>query len=318
MLCAFGDTGNSWLVCRLLISLVALKILIAQTPDQRKPRSNVTHKSSIIAVVLIGLTLASFALVSSYISKRPHRAVLPSPAAAIRPTATTTSATPATSNRQTVSDKQMYQDLSQAQALLDQLRAAVLAGNWGVAQNCFDEFTSKTQRLPAPQLNQPDISPVLQDFFTLYRVELAQALNEEHSINARFSLNQLQAIVSEQRARLGPQGLPLEFNRLNFLLREIELWAQLDNEELLGARVQSLRETWAELRPLISARRNGRETANHFDQLMEQLTANSAPDFATLSSACLKDLPQLEALFHQGSAHPTNPTVSPGKHADDD
>lgn len=281
-------------------------------------RSNVTHKTSLIAVVLVGLTLASFALVSSYISKRPNRVAPPSPVPAIRPTATTPLATPTMGNRQATSDKQMYQDLSQAQALLDQLRAAVLAGTWEVAQNCFDEFTSKTQRLPAPQLNQPDISPVLQDFFTLYRVELAQALNEQHSINARFSLNQLQAIVSEQRARLGPHGLPLEFNRLNFLVREIELWAQLDNEELLGARVQSLRETWAELRPLIAARRNGREPANHFDQLVEQLTANTTPDFATLSNACLKDLEQLEVLFHQSTNRPATPSISPTKNADDE
>lgn len=275
-----------------------------------------THKSSIIAVVLVGLTLGSFALVSSYISKRPKRAALPSPAPAQHPVAAT--ATPAATNRPAVSDKQLYQDLSQAQTLLDQLRKAVLAGAWDEAQNDFGEFVQKTRQLLAPQLNQPEISPVLQDFYTLYRVELGQALHEQHSINARFALNQLQAIVSEQRARLGPRGLPLEFNRLTFLAREVELWAQLDNEELLQERVKALRETWVEVRPLIAARRNGRETVSHFDQLVEQFTASTTPDLTALSTACLKELEQMEALFHHAPSRPANPAVSPSKPADDD
>ena len=275
-----------------------------------------THKSSIIAVVLVGLTLGSFALVSSYISKRPNRTAVPSPAPALRPVAAT--ATPAATNRSAISDKQMYQDLSQAQTRLDQLRNAVLTGAWDEAQSHFDEFVRKTQQLPTPQLNQPDISPVIQDFFTLYRVELGQALHEQHSINARFALNQLQAIVSEQHTRLGTRGLPLEFNRLTFLTREIELWAQLDNAELLQERVKALRETWAELRPLIVARHNGREPASHFDQLVERLTAAPPPDLTALSTACVKELEQMEALFHHLPAKSASPAVSPSKPADDD
>lgn len=276
-----------------------------------------THKSSIIAVVLVALTLTSFALVSSYISKRPNRAAVPSTAPTQRPSLASASASPAATNRPVISDKQMYQDLSQAQTLLDQLRNAVLAGAWNEAQKHFAEFVQKTRQLPAPQLNQPDISPALQDFFTLYRVELGQALQEQHTINARFALNQLQAIVSEQRARLGTRGLPLEFNRLTFLAREIELWAQLDNEELLQERVKALRETWAELRPLIAARRNGREIASQFDQLIEQFSASATPDLTALGTACLKELEQMEALFHHTPPKQANPTVSPGKPADD-
>lgn len=276
-----------------------------------------THKSSIIAVVLVGLTLGSFAVVSSYISKRPNHAAVPSPSPAQRPLTALATVTPAATNRPAISDKQMYQDLGQAQTLLNQLRDAVLAGAWDEARGHFDEFVRKTQQLPAPQLNQPDISPILQDFFTLYRVELARALHDQHTVNARFALNQLQAIVSEQRARLGTRGLPLELNRLTFLAREVELWAQLDNNELLQERVKALRETWQELRPLIAARRNGRETASHFDQLVEQLTTSTAPDLTALSTACLKELEQMETLFHHTPPRPANPVVSPSKPADD-
>lgn len=262
-------------------------------------------------MILVVLTLGSFALVSTFISKQPHPIAMPSRAAggplaeAFKPT----SAAP--TNRQTAAAKQLDQDLSQAQTLLDQLRLAVLAGAWGEAQRCYDEFASKTQQLPVAQLNQPDISPLLQDFFTLYRVALAQAINDQHTVNARFALNQLRAIVSEQGMRTGTRGLPLEFNRLSFLTREIEFWAQLDNKELLHERRQAMRETWLELRPLIVARRNGRETAGHFDHLVEQLATVTTPDLTTLSNACLKDLKEMEALLQHASAHPAHPLVSP-------
>ncbi len=280
--------------------------------------ANVTHKSSITAVVLAGLTLVSFALVSSYVSKKPNRTLAPptapTPAHAVAPAAA--SATPK-------AEKEMYNDLGQAVALLDQLRDAVLAGDWVNAQNRFDEFTNKTRQLPAPQLNQAELSPLLPDFLALYRIELARALNEQQAGNARFALNQLYAIVSELRARLGSHGLPLEIVRLNFLVREVELWSQLNNEPLLHERLKALRETWQELRPVIAARRNGRELAAHFDTLVERLAASNqptvAPALAALIAECNKDLEQMDSLFRRPprSANPSG-TGNAAKNAAED
>ena len=269
-------------------------------------------------MTLAVLTLSGFALVASYVSKPelPNQPQRPSPSPLIKPGPSPLST--ATPSRQMNAEKQMYSDLGQALVLLDQLRNTAIAGDWPGAQNLFNQFQLKTQQLPAPQLNHPDLSPVLQDFFTLYRVELARALNEQNLDNTRINLNQLFAIVSEQRTRLGTRGVPLELNRVHFLVREVELWAQLNNETLLHERLKALRETWQELRPVIAARRNGRETANHFDSLIAQLNAaTSAQELATLASQCNKELEQIDGLFNR-TPHASSPSVSPSRPADED
>lgn len=242
-------------------------------------------------------------------------AIAPSPTQAAAPAAVAA----ATPSRQPTAEKRMYEDMGQAVALLDQLRDAVLASDWAAAQTRFAEFTNKTRQLPAPQLNQAELSPLWPDFLALYRVELARALNEQHAGNARFALNQLYAIVSELRARLGSHGMPLEIVRLNFLVREVELWSQLNNEALLRERVNALRETWQDLRPVIAARRNGRETAAHFDTLVERIVTGSSnttavPDLAALITDCNKDLEQMDNLFRR-PVRPANPTTSSGNAA---
>jgi hypothetical protein len=269
-------------------------------------------------MALAALTLSGFALVASYVSKpvasNPPQRPTPSPPLKPGPSPFST----ATPTGQKNPERQMYNDLGQALLLLDQLRNAAVASDWPGAQNLFNQFQLKTQQLPTPQLNHPDLSPVLQDFFTLYRVELARALNEQNLDNTRINLNQLFAIVSEQRTRLGTRGVPLELNRIHFLVREVELWAQLNNGTLLQERLKALRETWQELRPVIAARRNGRETANHFDSLIAQLNAaTSTQELTALASQCNKELEQMDGLFNR-TPHPSSPSVSPSRPADED
>jgi hypothetical protein len=273
----------------------------------RRGKESVTKRSILIAVVLAALTLGSFTLVSNLISNTPSPASRTQASPSPQPSAPAAPA-PLSPNRAGSAEKQMYADLSQAQALLDQLREALQTSDWGGAQKLLQEFTSKTPQLPAPQLNQPDIPPILQDFFTLYRVELARALNEQNLINARFSLNQLFAIVNDQRARLGPRGLPLEFNRLQYLVREVEFWSQYNNEELLRERINALRATWQELRPVISNRKNGREPAAHFDTLVEQLAAAAPAATGALLQECRKGLELMGSLFQR----PARPAATAG------
>src|SRR5262249_25516020 len=130
---------------------------------------------------------------------------------------------PPISYKPSQAEGQMHTDLVRAQALLDEMVGAVAANNWAQAQSLYAEFGRKTERLPAPQLHHPDISPVLQDFFGLYSVKLERAIAEQNAQDAGFALNQLYGIIGEQRARLGTRGVPLEFQRLRFLVREVKL-----------------------------------------------------------------------------------------------
>jgi len=252
-----------------------------------------TRKSTAVFIALAALTLAGFFVVSNIITGvitgQKHGDKVPAPNLTTQPTATpkpqaTASPQPATI-KVNATEIQLRADLAHAQALLDQLNADIAAGAWDKAASHFTEFEQKTRLLPAPQLNHPDISPVMQDFFALYKVRLGRALSQQDAQQARFAANQLFGIVGEQRARFGTRGVPLEFQRLHFLIREVEIWSQAGDQQLLSVRAISLRDAWKEVRPVIAARRNGSEQVKIFDALMERLsTFNQTQDMTLLVS----------------------------------
>jgi hypothetical protein len=224
---------------------------------------------------------------------------------------------------------QLRADFSRAQVLLDQLNQSISAGDWTSSKQYFDEFEQRTERLPVPQLNHPDISPVMQDFFLLYKVQLARAIAEQNTHNAQFAANQLFGVVSEQRARLGTRGVPIEFQRLAFLIRELEIWNRAGDTEMLRLRANALRENWKEVRPVIVARRNGIEQAKVFDALVERLSALS--DFPAASSAMdgsqeltslvsdfNKEFEVINQLFQRPPHSPGSPSPAAAKPSEDD
>jgi len=281
-----------------------------------------TRKSTAVLIALGALTLAGFSVVSNVITghKTPEKAK--PTVVAVKPTATPTphaTASPASTPIKGLNPEiQLRQDLVQAQALLDQLNADIAAGAWDKANGHFAEFEQKTRLLPAPQLNHPDISPVMQDFFALYKVQLGRALGQQDAQQARFAANQLFGIVGEHRARFGTRGVPLEFQRLHFLIREVEVWNHAGDQQMLRLRAASLRDAWKEVRPVIAARRNGSEQVKNFDTLIERLSASEqTQDMSTLISDLGKGFEQLNTLFQRPSRQPGT-SANGGKPAEDD
>jgi hypothetical protein len=173
-----------------------------------------TQRTTITIIALATLTLAGFVIVSSLVGSRPASPAPINGAAAkitptIRPQATLPPQT--TGPKTTQTDAQVYAGLGRAQLILDQLNDAVRASDWQSAQSRYSEFEQSTQHLPTPQLTHPDFSLVMQDFFALYKVQLVRALAEQNSHQSRFAANQLFGIISEQRARFGSRGVPIEF-----------------------------------------------------------------------------------------------------------
>ena len=280
-----------------------------------------TRKPTAVFIALAALTVAGFFIVSNVITGQNHsdKAQTQNPTA--RPTATPkpqATASPPSVTKAPVTENQLREDLKQSQALLDQLNADIATGAWDKANGHFAEFEQKMGILPAPQLNHPDISPVMQDFFALYKVQLGRALALQDAQQARFASNQLFGIISEQRARFGTRGVPLEFQRLHFLIREVEIWNQAGDQEMAYLRVISLRDAWKEVRPVIAARRNGSEQAKNFDALIEKLsTYDQSQDFATLISELGKGFEQMNTLFQRASRQP-GANANSGKTSEDD
>jgi hypothetical protein len=281
-----------------------------------------TRKSTAILIALVALTLAGFSVVSNVITDHRQRVKAPDSAAVVKPTPTptpqaTVSPQP-TPSKSPAAETQIRADLLQAQNLLDQLNADVAGGAWDKANGHFNEFEQKMRLLPAPQLNHPDISPVMQDFFTLYKVQLGRALSQQDAQGARFATNQIFGIVSEQRARFGTRGVPLEFQRLHFLIREVEIWSQSGDQQMLRLRVSSLRDVWKEIRPVIAAKRNSQDQVKNFDALIERLSAvDQAQDVAPLVSDMNKGFEQMNTLF-QRSTRPAGTSGAGGRPAEDD
>jgi hypothetical protein len=265
-----------------------------------------TRKSTAVFIALATLTLAGFFAVSSVITSRKRADIIQPPQAATQPAVTPTPQATASpqgpSAKVSAAEAQLRADLTKSQALLDQLNADITAGAWEKANGHFTEFDLRTRLLTAPQLNHPDISPVMQDFFTLYKVQLGRALGQQDAQQARFAANQLFGIVGEQRARLGTRGVPLEFQRLHFLIREVEIWNSVGDQQMLRVRAVSLRDAWKEIRPVVTAKRNGPEQANKFDALIERLSAfDQTQDMSTLISNLGKSFEEMSALFQRAT-----------------
>ncbi len=278
-----------------------------------------TKKATVVVVGILLLIFGGFVIVANLASTQklpPLKPLHAQPTATSKPQ-TTTSPHPL-ANKTSQAEGQWRSDLGQAQSLLDQLTADVSGYDWPTAQTHFTEFAAKTQHLPAPQLNHPDISPVMQDFFALYKIQLARALNEQNQQQARFSLNQLFAIIGEQRARFSSRSVPLEFQRLRFLLREVEIWSAAGDTEVLNMRKNALGEAWKDIRPVIAARRSGTEQANHFDQLIEKLSAVSQPaELSALLPEFSQEIEKMNNLF-QRQPRASSLSSNPARALEDD
>jgi hypothetical protein len=280
-----------------------------------------TKKSTAGALGLAALILVGFVIVSNFFGAKQNEmragnSVVPQPVATIKPQASVSPSTQ--TNRSNQVDGQLRSDLGQAQLLLEQINNAVSTGDWADAQNKAAEFEQRTQRMPAPQLNHPDISPVLQDFFAFYRVHLRRAIVEQNAMEARFAVNQLFGIVDEQRARFGIRGVPLEFQRLNYLIREVGIWSQSTDDKMLRVRINALRDAWKDVRPVIIARRYSSEKIKQFDQLVEKLSASSqSQEIAAMIPEFNKEFEGMSSLF-QRIPRSNGATSNQGKMADDD
>lgn len=261
-----------------------------------------TKQTTVVVIFLAALTFAGFVIVSNLVSPPNPKPVLPKSATALpSPTSTPPVASvPPAQGKSTPSDGVWRAELGEAQNLLERLHKEVTDNDWQNAQTHFAEFERKTQQLPAPQLNHPDISPVLQDFLALYRVQLSRALNERDSAKGRFAVNQLYGIVSEQRARFGTRGLPLEYQRIRFLLREVEMWNETGDDEMLRVRKAALQDAWKDMRSVVLARRNGGEQVKNLDGLLEKLArARQASEITQLLPEFDKELDLVNNLFQR-------------------
>jgi hypothetical protein len=197
-------------------------------------------------------------------------------------------------NQEASSGAEQVANLNQAEGLLRQIEAAVSAKEWDKAQRALTELETRTERLPGPRLNHPDVSPILQDLYTYFRVGLARALAARNAQEARLASNQLLGILRDQSARLRERGAPIEFERLGFLLREIAFWREAKDEKMTRVRIAALLDVWSDLKPILRAYPETAQSAAAFDELVEKL---KGPEQIVDPPAMQKQFDALAALF---------------------
>lgn len=249
----------------------------------------VTRKFTAMMITLIVLTLIGFVGVSKLLGPQSSEK-----ADQIARHSSASQFSPGSGDRP-LTEKEVAEELSAKQQLLDQIAQAVRENNWKEARKLFGEFQRRADWLPSLQSETIDLSPLLQDFYDYYKVSLERALNAQTAQTATLAINQLYGIIGEQRARLKKQNLVPELQRVRFLARELELWEKADDEKMIAVRAEALRMAWQEAKPLLIARRTPAQAVRNFDDLMERLTADTpTKGLKELIAACLQQLDQLE------------------------
>ena len=255
-------------------------------------------QSTTILIVLVLLTFAGLILVSNLISeKKPQETTLSAALLSGSPKAAATPSARPASNGATIAA-----DLHFAQAQLDSLQDAINANDWAKAQTLFARFELKDRRLPSPQLRHPDISPLLQDFFDLYAVQLERGISEKQAKTALLAINQLASIINEANTRFVKRAMPIEVQRLHHLVREMSFWKEAGDEKMLRVRTAALCEAWNDVSSLVRSRKQGESVAQQFDALLQQATtADTASQFTSLLPEINGQLGQIDSLFERSA-----------------
>lgn len=258
-----------------------------------------TKQATTILICLVLLTLGGLVWVSNFISEPKISGETVNQA---RLDTQSPKPLPAPSSRPLSKAAQVAPDLKRAQEQLKTLSDAIKNNNWGIAESLFVTFELKDRRLPTPQLKHPDISPILQDFFDLYVVQLERAIHEKQAKAAQIAVNQLIGIVGEAQARFVQRAAPVEAQRLHHLVRELALWKDVGDERMLRARIAALGEAWNDVSPLLRARKQGEPLAQQFDLLLAQVrSAENATKLLPLLPELNTLLDQIDAQFQAGA-----------------
>ncbi|MCS6816331.1 MAG: hypothetical protein N0A16_04905 [Blastocatellia bacterium] len=187
-------------------------------------------------------------------------------------------------------------DFQRALEALDALLEALDEGDWAQARERFAEFEQIVRTLPAPDLEHPEMSFALMDFFHLYRVQLERALLTEDATGAIFACNQLGDIMWDLRAQFERAPVP-ELGRLHYLGRDLRYWSEVGDEKMVRLRALGVEKTWSDVRPIIAAS-GEKALISRFDELLERLhTARTMEDYRAIALMLEEAIHQLEAQF---------------------
>ena len=167
------------------------------------------------------------------------------------------------------------------------------ANDWTRAQARLDQLREAVAKLPAGAKGNPD-APQLSSTIPA----LQKAVGQKDQQTAMKEANQITLMVANMSAHY-KTVFPVEITKLDYLGRELEIWAAANDSAKLQQTTQMLRQTWNGIRPSVEAH-GGVAEAKKFDELVaEAERAKSSSDYERVAKRLLDEVDNLEKLFEK-------------------
>jgi len=125
---------------------------------------------------------------------------------------------------------------------------------------------------------------------------LDKALGAKQHRDALIHANQVTIIAADLSEPFHPK-IPVAVTRLDYLGRELEIWAAADDLAKLAVTAEDIKSTWAGLREATESK-GGTAEAGRFSALVKQLgSAKKAEDYHKVALPILDEVDNLEKVF---------------------
>jgi hypothetical protein len=127
---------------------------------------------------------------------------------------------------------------------------------------------------------------------------LEKAVADKDQLAAMRASNQLTRLTAKL-SEAYPHKVPTDIAKIDFLGREVEIWAVAKDDTRLKSSSAALQKTWKKVRPAVVAKgAKGKEEAKKVDGLISKLKAAKSPDeFTAAAGPILDAVDDLEDVF---------------------
>jgi hypothetical protein len=173
---------------------------------------------------------------------------------------------------------------------------AAKGGDWTTATQKLESLKKAADQLAAeiPSMNaeqQANRSHLAADIAALQKA--ISAKDKQVSIE---KANDVTLIADQFAASFGPK-MPIEVAHLDYLGRELEVWAGANDLRKLQQVAVEIQATWSKVRPTIEAK-GAADVAKKFTTLVAHVTAaKTSNDFAAAAKPLLDEVDNLEKVF---------------------
>lgn len=173
-----------------------------------------------------------------------------------------------------------------AEGLYDSAKAK----NWKRVKDHQVELEKAVVQLKSLNIDTSQLDPLLGTI----KISVATENRDDLMLTA----NKATLVAAEMTEKYHPK-IPVDVTKLDYLGREIEIWAAKNDKEKLVFTAKAIRRTWNAVKPQVEANKGTKESAT-FESLVAGLDkAQTVADYLKLAKPILDEVDHLEAVFEK-------------------